>query len=395
MKKNILIIILLLLITIPLKTKAVDATAGETMVCEYQNVLVKDSTNDNETVTIRIRLNSESYSSTTYLTVRSIEYKVGSKYINTGKMVGAIALKSNKGNMYTYLFDLGSLTNGLSGEKNYCPNMWLEKSTNRLYFSYDVVTSNDYLKYENVLSKVPDDNGDYDLISPPANPITKSCVYEFNNTSVLNEMVWFSIIMKEDGKSYISLSPSLYNYMGMKEYQVGTTIELNDVEFKVGNLYESNKISGNNNKFDCPEKLAIDLVYDDYLIFNPELTTANSTYTLRLRREDDIYYTIDYGVEEKNCESLLGHPETPNSPAYFLAFVFRVMKYIGIIILIALSIADFFNAITSQDEKALNKAFEKMLKRAILCAILFVLPTLVEFVLQLVNENTTTCGIGK
>lgn len=88
-----------------------------------------------------------------------------------------------------------------------------------------------------------------------------------------------------------------------------------------------------------------------------------------------------------DCETLLGSPRTKNSPAWYLSFIFSVIKYVAIIILIVLTIMDFVGAVASHDNDILKKAVGKAIKRMILCVIIFLLPTLIEFILEIINEK--------
>lgn len=91
----------------------------------------------------------------------------------------------------------------------------------------------------------------------------------------------------------------------------------------------------------------------------------------------------------EKCESLLGSPNDtdPKSPAYYLSFVFSVLRYVAIIILIVFSIIDFVGASASQDDNELKKALGKVIKRAILCILIFILPTLLDVLLQFLHES--------
>ena len=94
------------------------------------------------------------------------------------------------------------------------------------------------------------------------------------------------------------------------------------------------------------------------------------------------------------CTSMLGSVNTKGSPAYYINFAFKVIKYIAIVALIALSTMDIVKAITSQDQDVMNKTIKKIGTRAILCVVIFVLPTIIEFILQFVHEQQLNlCGI--
>lgn len=89
-----------------------------------------------------------------------------------------------------------------------------------------------------------------------------------------------------------------------------------------------------------------------------------------------------------NCESLLGSPDAkdPASPAYYMSFAFSIIRYVAIILLIVLTMMDFVSAVASQDNDILKKAATKAVQRAILCVIIFILPTLIDFVLQFIHD---------
>ncbi len=109
---------------------------------------------------------------------------------------------------------------------------------------------------------------------------------------------------------------------------------------------------------------------------NPYGTTSNSTEV------------------SSECTSMLGSVNTKGSPAYYINFAFKVIKYIAIVALIALSTMDIVKAITSQDQDVMNKTIKKIGTRAILCVVIFVLPTIIEFILQFVHEQQLNlCGI--
>lgn len=112
---------------------------------------------------------------------------------------------------------------------------------------------------------------------------------------------------------------------------------------------------------------------------------------------EEFYVSINAPEPSKitDCTSLLGSPQDKYSPAYYLNVVFKILRYVAIILLIVLSIMDFVGAVAAQDDDAIKKATNKTIKRLIFCVIIFVLPTLIEFVLQFIHDSAIdTCGIG-
>ncbi len=95
-----------------------------------------------------------------------------------------------------------------------------------------------------------------------------------------------------------------------------------------------------------------------------------------------------------NCYSLFNNPDTPGTPAYYLVFAFKVVRYVAIILLIALSVVDFVSATASSDQEIITKATKKTIRRFVLCIVIFALPTLLNFGLNfLYDRKMEICGI--
>ena len=71
--------------------------------------------------------------------------------------------------------------------------------------------------------------------------------------------------------------------------------------------------------------------------------------------------------------------------------LFNFIKIIVPLLVIGLSIYDFIKAITGKDAKDLKKASQKLLKRFIYAIILFFLPVLLNFLLDLIGANSGVC----
>ena len=96
-----------------------------------------------------------------------------------------------------------------------------------------------------------------------------------------------------------------------------------------------------------------------------------------------------------DCESYLGLITDKNDPAYYLNFAFQLLKYAAIVVLFVLTIVDFAKATTSSKDDAVKKALQTAIKRLIIAVIIFFLPMLINFILDLLGIVTTdpTCGI--
>jgi hypothetical protein len=96
---------------------------------------------------------------------------------------------------------------------------------------------------------------------------------------------------------------------------------------------------------------------------------------------------------ENNCENILGNDKTnSNQPIYWINLALNIMKYAAIIALIVFSILDFIKAIVSQDSDSLKKAATTTVKRLGYTIIIFFLPILINYLLEVLGLSGT-CGL--
>ena len=70
-----------------------------------------------------------------------------------------------------------------------------------------------------------------------------------------------------------------------------------------------------------------------------------------------------------------------------VGYVFLIAKIVIPIILIILGIVDIGKAVISSDDKAISKAAKSLLMRVIAAVCIFFVPTIVSFVIQLVDTS--------
>ena len=68
----------------------------------------------------------------------------------------------------------------------------------------------------------------------------------------------------------------------------------------------------------------------------------------------------------------------------------RLILIAAPILLIIMGTVDFLGAVTASDEKAMKKAMNNLVKRFIICVIIFLLPLLVNFVIGWTTFNNFT-----
>lgn len=77
----------------------------------------------------------------------------------------------------------------------------------------------------------------------------------------------------------------------------------------------------------------------------------------------------------------------------FIGNIIRWVKYIIPIVVIMLGILDFIKAIVADKEDEMKKAQQRFIKRLIAAALIFIIPVILEFVLNKMGFNAMGCGI--
>lgn len=75
--------------------------------------------------------------------------------------------------------------------------------------------------------------------------------------------------------------------------------------------------------------------------------------------------------------------------------ILNIIKFIVPILIIGLSIVDFVKALAAQNQDEIKKSAQKMVKRLIIGIVIFVLPTILEFLLKQAGIEFGICTLGK
>lgn len=94
----------------------------------------------------------------------------------------------------------------------------------------------------------------------------------------------------------------------------------------------------------------------------------------------------------KSCGAF-GDPKTDGTFAYYMQEVFNVVKFAGIVLAIVMSIKDLIKIVADQKGDGFKKFGSNTLKRFIYAMAIFVLPTIINFVFDILGLYGT-CGIS-
>lgn len=114
---------------------------------------------------------------------------------------------------------------------------------------------------------------------------------------------------------------------------------------------------------------------NDYFLIADDTDKANTDKT---DNNNDVQYD-----QELECEGLLGDPDNEDSVAWFIVKILNYLRLLGPLMVLVLSSLDFAKAILTSDDESLKKAQSNLITRLILAALLFVLPTLIEVILDI------------
>lgn len=90
--------------------------------------------------------------------------------------------------------------------------------------------------------------------------------------------------------------------------------------------------------------------------------------------------------------TILGNVNDPDSVAWLLQKILNYLRVLAPFLTLVLSSLDYVKAILSSDDESLAKAHKKLIYRLLLAAALFVLPTLVSVMLNVLGFTSSgTC----
>ena len=113
-----------------------------------------------------------------------------------------------------------------------------------------------------------------------------------------------------------------------------------------------------------------------------------NTPTKRVEAMLNNYVTLDSEVLKDFCNV----DKNPELMRTFkgAGYILYALKIIIPILLIILGSIDIFQAVISQDEKQLSKSIMKLVQRVIAGVIIFFIPTIINYVFDMVDTNATS-----
>ena len=201
-----------------------------------------------------------------------------------------------------------------------------------------------------------------------------------------------------DGANYVSVTNSITGSINSSER---FSISLNDS--LINSIFSSNSLTCPDRIYRCVSNGQNGYSYD---LSTSSNTCMNSGFSAGDGQEfgsnyanlgygdpdtsDDGSVTLDDLRDDLNsydqvtdCVGILGNPNNEDSVAWLLQQILNYIKILGPILVVILSSLDFAKAIIASDDESMKKAEKKLMIRLILAVALFLVPTLVDVMLDL------------
>ena len=203
-----------------------------------------------------------------------------------------------------------------------------------------------------------------------------------------------------DGSNYVGVTESITGSINSSER---FSISLNDS--LINSIYSSNSLTCPDRMYRCVSNSQNGYSYD---LSTSSNTCMNSSFSAGDGQEygsnyanlgygdpdtdDDGSVTLDDLRDDLNsydqvtdCVGILGDPNNEDSVAWLLQQILNDIKILGPILVVILSSLDFAKAIIASDDESMKKAEKKLMIRLILAVALFLVPTLVSVMLDLLG----------
>lgn len=102
---------------------------------------------------------------------------------------------------------------------------------------------------------------------------------------------------------------------------------------------------------------------------------------------------LNIGASCTGSNAALGDVNDPDSVAWLLQKILNYLKIIGPFLVLVYSSIDFLKAMITSDDDSLKKATKNLSMRLILALALFLIPTLVSVMLNIVGLTSDLCGL--
>ncbi len=218
----------------------------------------------------------------------------------------------------------------------------------------------------------------------------------FNN--LMQEVSNTDKLLSSFTNSY-NINNTLFQTILSKNKKISTTF-LNEIESLQQDVEKNKdlcdkKIDTSNNMTKNEKENLKDTLAESKKEVNNNLESLAEKFTIKSNHKAG---NADFAYDE-SCEGLFGdvnksvNSDGSRSVAYILNKIFDIFKIAAPILVIVLSAVGFLMALLSQDNDALKKESKNFMIRLILAISLFLLPMVLQFLLNIIGQTSPFCGV--
>lgn len=126
---------------------------------------------------------------------------------------------------------------------------------------------------------------------------------------------------------------------------------------------------------------------------NTNALEVNSVSIVEKNESNLLSNTINIAASKcPPSKAILGDVDCEDSVAWLVQIIFNIVKIVGPILVVLLSSVDFIMVIIKSDNDQFQKAQKKLITRLVLALLLFLIPTIVQVLLQVFGITGSATG---
>lgn len=126
---------------------------------------------------------------------------------------------------------------------------------------------------------------------------------------------------------------------------------------------------------------------------NANALEVNSVSIVEKNESNLLSNTINIAASKcPPSKAILGDVDCEDSVAWLVQIIFNIVKIVGPILVVLLSSVDFIMVIIKSDNDQFQKAQKKLITRLVLALLLFLIPTIVQVLLQVFGITGSATG---
>ena len=276
-----------------------------------------------------------------------------------------------------------------------CPNLYSISDISAMASSVKIGDAGDYAEanqYQATISKQEVNSAS----TTPEVKVNQECIrkYRGKHGNIDLDLDFYFRIYTNGTKEFCLKNSASDSLACSKEFTVANGYNNWEYYVSIGNdqaakiFEQGNMAMINNNNFNCPAELYLSLIND------PPSDTSATFFITMDESETNNYYTVilnesgnsrEIDTNIIDGEEVTGCEVIPPVIRKWINNILNFVKYVALALVIILGVLDFIKAAASGEPDQMKKSGQAFLKRVIAVVILFLLPYIIDLILNLVD----------